>query len=668
MSKKESLEKYLVVEQKGWRIVILGLAIAALFSLTFKAIFSPRRIQYEIDRALSASDPRIKSKLDGAYLSLSDGVWPRLAIVIQKLNVESSDPCLFETKATIENLVLPVALSTLWDRTLIFKQIEVGSLVLQMKARREGCGLGQGLPVIPPLPQTIGQETRPVDNGLLPDDDHSKPLRRDALERPPLVQTMSVESSFLRHIVFNEIRLHFVEWPLFQWELRDVDVKLPLKGQTKTHIEGLVTLTSDPSRFPFQGIHAHLEMDSDNENASANIRGAWREGRVDVQGQWSPNRKDFHWKGSFKQIPWSQLVVLAHALGKAGPLPASSQAWVSAQINWDHESSSPERVIVDDGQIEGEFGDFILGKVIADRISDSPAWKVQPYKVLAKEVDLDILTKMLGWNEPPSAFERLGMFDGEALFTENQLVSMNGVWTALQLIFSNRGRREIQDINHINLDLSGASNRWRGDLSNIELEEGSWNGTIGINLDQNAKSVELESQFSHLRLNQRVEQLMTVKGSLAPMEGKILLKFVDGSAAQANGFLKLDRGTINEVTVEKARVDFEGQADSLTGKIQIQSMISPRTQLDYLPELFSENLLSVQFKNITGKFSRTPKTLDVTELLGTAQEIKARLAIEAGWGLDDLLYGQLQIRSEHQNQTFMLSGSRQSPRWSARAK
>ena len=87
MNKRLEADKFLVVEQKGWRVVIVGLSLAFIFSLTFKAVFSPRRIQYEIERVLSGADPRISTLAEGAHLSLSDGLWPRLAIVIEKLKL-----------------------------------------------------------------------------------------------------------------------------------------------------------------------------------------------------------------------------------------------------------------------------------------------------------------------------------------------------------------------------------------------------------------------------------------------------------------------------------------------------------------------------------------------------------------------------------------------------
>jgi hypothetical protein len=664
MNKRMADEKYLVVEQKGWRVVALGLALAALFSLTFRALFSPRRIQYEIERALSSADPRIKSSLDGAYLSLTDGLWPRLAIVINKLQVQTADPCLFETKAEIQNLVLPVAFSSLMDRTLVFKRVEVGSLQLSMRARREGCG-GE-VTAIPTFPQTL-ENTPPPE---VPEEDASPitPSSPGSLEQPPLVQTMSVESSFLKHIVFNEIHLQFIEKPQFQWHLKKVAVHLPGPGQTKTQIEGQVTLTSDPTRFPFQGLHANLELESDAELATAKIHGAWREGRVEVEGQWSPHSKDFHWKGSFKQIPWSQLMVLAQALGESGPMPASSQAWVSGQVEWNHDMGVPEQVEVNDGHIEGEFGDFILGKVIAKKVEGSPAWDVETYKVLAKEVDLDILTKMMGWQEPPPAFDRLGIFDGEAQFINNQLVTMAGTWRELSVIFSNRGRREIQVVNNMSLELAGGSNRWSGALRQIELRDGQWSGDVALKLDQNSKTVDVESQFTQLRLNPLVEELMTMKGQITPIEGRVSVTFIDGVVDQLQGFLKIDQATVDEVQLEKGKLDFEGQKGVISGKVQMQSLAWPKTQSDYLPPVFSEKIDLIQMKNLSGVFTKTPTSFALKDMQGQIVSLKSRFQLTAGWEEDSQLRGLLQIRGDRKSTSYLLSGARDNPTWTEKLK
>lgn len=663
--KKLATDKFLVVEQKGWRIVILGLAIAALFSLTFKAVFSSRRIQYEIERALSAGDPRIKSTLNGAHLSLSDGFLPRLAIVIDSLKVETQEQCLFQTKAEIQNLVLPVAFSSLLDRMLVFKRIEVGLVNIWMSARREGCGetkmTHQEVTPIPsalPKPAETAGGNSPV----------ATPVRTDVLERPPLVQTMSVESSFLRHIIFHEAHLHFVEWPTFHWSLKNVDVHLPQKGVASTHIEGTVTLTSDQKKYSFQGLHARLELDSDSQETQAKLHGAWREGRVEIEGRWAPTTKAFHWNGSFKQIPWSQLVVLAHSLGKADPLPASSQAWVSAELDWEHNAQNVEKVVVDEGHIEGEFGDFVLGKVVAEKEGSVEAWKVEPYKVLAKEVDLDLLTKMLGWQEPPSAFDRLGLFDGEAQFTENQLVSMAGVWRELQLIFSNRGLRELQTVNSMNIELTGGSNRWAGLIKNIDLEDGNWKGDFGIKLDQNLKTVDLDARFAELKLNPEVIDLMTVDGQVSPIDGRVQMKFVDGFASQISGSLKFDHAIVNNVSFEKARFDFDGSGDLIKGKGQLASLTWPRARLDYWPQPLPVEYESLVFKGLNGQFNRTSHTFDLHDVQGNLVDLKTKFNLEAGWLPDGRLHGALQLKSDRKTQAFSLAGTRQSPLWTEKTK
>lgn len=666
MNRKQASEKYLVVEQRGWRWVLLGLGIAALFSLTFKAIFSPRRIQYEIERALSQADPRIKTSIEGAYLSLSDGVWPRLAIVIDKFQVHTTDPCLFETKASIEQLVLPVAFSTLLDRTLVFKKIEVGMLKLEMRARREGCGDVAALESIPPLPQRL--DTAPEEVAVEPTPTVTPLAPKESLERPPLVQTMSVESSLLRHVIFHQVQLHLVEWPMFRWHLREVDVQLPEKGSSKTHIVGNISLTSEQTRFPFQGINARLELNSDIDKASAKISGAWREGRVDVEGQWAPHRKDFHWKGSFKQIPWSQLIVLAQALGRTQPMPASSQAWVSADVEWNHDSETNEAIELLNGHIEGEFGDFMLGKVIAAKKQDADRWAVEPYKVLVKEVDIDILTRMLGWSEPPSTFERLGLFDGEGYFTDNQLVSMAGQWREMKIIFSNRGLRELQTIKSIDVEMSGGSNKWAGHLSKVQLVDGQWDGNVAISLDQNEKRVTVDTEFKDLKLNPDVEELMTVKGSLSSIEGKLSLKLIDGNTEQINGFLKLDRGVISDVQVDKLRLDFDGSQGEVAGKVQVQAVDWPTSQMVNWPEIASAESEKLQLKSISGQFRRAKGTLQINSLQGLLVDLKSRFQLDAGWRDDSTLFGHLSVKGERKNQQFVLTGTRQVPRWESRSK
>ncbi|MEY4616975.1 MAG: hypothetical protein RJB66_1935 [Pseudomonadota bacterium] len=656
MSKNLASEKYLVVEQKGWRWVLLGLSIAFLFSLTFKAIFSPRRIQYEIERALSGADPRISSSIEGASLSLADGFLPRLAIVIEKFSVQTNDPCLFGAKATIQNLVLPVAFSSLLDRTLVFKRIEVGLLALEMRARRESCGdQSQAIPSIPSV-ATPESSTATASDGVA----------ANSLERPPLVQTMSVESSLLRNLIFKEVHLQFVEWPLFHWNLKGVEVQLPVKGEDHTHIEGLVTLTSDQQRFPFQGLHARLELDSDAEKATAKIRGAWREGRVDVEGQWYPHRKDFLWKGSFKQIPWSQLIVLAQVLGRTGPMPTSSQAWVSADVLWSHDAIAPEKIEVSEGHIEGEFGDFILGKVIAQKETNATQWSVEPYKALAKEVDLDILTRMLGWSEPPPAFDRLGIFDGEGQFTNNQLISMSGQWRGLQVIFSNRGLREHQSIKTMTLDMAGGSNQWSGYIRKIELENGDWKGDVSMALNQNEKTVELESDFSNFKLSPEVEELMTIGGSLGSLEGRLSLKIVDGVTNDLNGFLKFEKSVIAGVVLDKLKLDFSGNKGFVNGRVQAAGIDWPISETQFLPKILPEGSERALVKNISGQFNRSPESMAISGLQGLLVESKSRLSFDGGWRQDSAVYGMLQVRGERKSQIFDLKGTRQVPLWEVR--
>jgi hypothetical protein len=394
---------------------------------------------------------------------------------------------------------------------------------------------------------------------------------------------------------------------------------------------------------------------------------------MEVEGQWSPHSKDFAWKGAFKQIPWSQLIVLAQSLGQKSPLPASSQAWVSAQVSWTHASDNSEKVEVSEGHIEGEFGDFVLGKVIAEKdlhkSTDGPfPWRVSPYKVLVKGVDLNVLTRMMGWQEPPSAFDSLGVFDGEAQFTENQLVSLAGQWIDLELIFSNRGLRENQRIKSIDLQLAGGANRWIGALSQIQLEDGRWDGSIQLVLDQNQKAVSVNSEFRDVKLDPDVEELMTLGGEVSPLEGRLNAYFENGQPSKIQGTLRAERALISEVSLEKVRSSFNSDGSVVTGDLQIQSVRWPQSQQIHWPPLVKGDRDDLQIRNLTGGFQRSAKFLKVVDLQGSFVDLRSRFQMQGGWNELGQLSGSLQVRGERTQQTFLLSGSRQSPQWTEKVR
>lgn len=713
MNKRLEADKFLVVEQKGLRVVILGLFLAFIFSLTFKAVFSPRRIQYEIERVLSGADPRISTSAEGAHLSLSDGIWPRLAIVIEKLKLQTADPCLHQVKASIENLEMPIALASLLNRNLIFNRIEVGLLNIEMKAKRVDCseqassiiknsdetekeissdpaevlpssvskdGVASASPFTnPSLPHPTeaptGATKNSVADSITTTNHDGSPVTtttvgdKRSLESPPLVQTMSLESKLLQNIVFNDVHLQLLEWPAFQWNLKDIDVHLPTHESEKILVDGMISLSSlssEPGHLPFQGINAQVEAVVDHNFVDAKIHGAWREGRVDVEGRWDTKSHNFNWNGTFKQIPWGQIIALAQNFGMTKSLPISSQAWVSTQVAWSHSQGQPEHIELGESQIEGEFGDFLLGKVLIEQTIEDRQWKISPYKVLLKEINVDILTKILGWEHRYPAFDKFGIFDGEAHYLENETIDLNGDLKNMKIVFSGKGRSQLQTISSLKLRVKGNTNEWSGVLKDITLEGGQWNGDIEIAVDQNTKTLSFNTDFSHVKLNSDVEKMMTRNGNLSPLEGQLNIQFHDGRATSLKGFLKVDAGKINEFILAKARVDFEGESDNINGKVQVQDLIAPRSHLEYWPQPLPEEYDSLKVKNLAGHFHQNIIGISVKELQGSLVDFKSRFTFDAFADSKEQLQGQLQIRGDHRRnkiQIYNLTGTRRAPAW-----
>lgn len=677
MYKRLEADKYLVVEQKGWRVVILGLSLSLIFGLTFKAVFSPRRIQYEIERVLSATDPRIAVNAEGAHLSLSDGIWPRLAIVINKLGIHTKDPCIRQIKAQIENLEMPIAFLSLLDRNLIFKSIKVGVLDLEMKATVVECAAGSAIPSTPAtLSQEVSKPSEVVDSRssqettMVAAPPGFDKLKRP-LESPPLVQTMSMESKLLKHLFFREIRLRLVEWPQFQWNLKEINVSLPSNDQEKALVKGVISLASpllptDPTRPSFQGLNAKVEAQVNSQSIEAKVHGAWREGRIDLQGFFEPQTQNLNLSGTFKQIPWAQLVVLAQAFGKSGALPVSSQAWVSTRLEWTRSLEAAEHIAFSDTRIEGEFGDFLLGKVVLDQQpSDKKEdWTMSPFRASMKDINIDVLAKILGWERRYSTFHSFGIFNGELQYREPQSLELRGELKDLKVIFAGKGRSQLQNINSLKLEMKGNEKEWSGSLNDINLDGGHWNGGVAMIVNQTTKTVHLDSQFSQLKLSADVEKMMTVNGNLKPIDGRLDVDFVDGQMVNLKGYLKSDQMNINNFSLDKVRVDFDGNKGQINGKVYVQDLVAPRAHLEYWPHPLPGEYESLKVKNLVGNFSQNSIGISVKDLQGYMVDFKTRFLFDATADVKEQIQGKLQIRGDRNKiQTYQLLGTRKTPQW-----
>jgi hypothetical protein len=187
-----------------------------------------------------------------------------------------------------------------------------------------------------------------------------------------------------------------------------------------------------------------------------------------------------------------------------------------------------------------------------------------------------------------------------------------------------------------------------------------------MSLNQNEKTVTLESDFTGFKLSPEVQELMTVGGNLSPMDGHISLRFVDGVTETLSGFLKLDHGVVNDVRLEKMKFEFSGGNTVVSGKVQAQTLEWPSSHGDFLPKIFPENAEKLQVKMINGQFTRTPDTINVTGLQGAISDPKVRFSFDGGWNEDSTLYGSLQLKGDRKNQIFDLRGTRQVPLWDLR--
>jgi hypothetical protein len=125
----------------------------------------------------------------------------------------------------------------------------------------------------------------------------------------------------------------------------------------------------------------------------------------------------------------------------------------------------------------------------------------------------------------------------------------------------------------------------------------------------------------------------------------------------------MESGIVNEIAVDRIKADFEGAIGRLTGRVQVQSLTFPRSQLQYWPQQIPELADAMVVKSLNGRFVRSPSTLDISDVQGYLTDSKSRFVFDAGWADNEELHGTLQIYGDRKKQNFKLTGTRKAPHW-----
>lgn len=637
-------EKNLVADQPGFAIFTTGILFSLLVGFSIRGVIHPSKVQHLVAEAASKIHKEVNVRFETAELSLANGPWPRIAVVIRNIQMQSANPCWFRPSLDIDEIELPLDMWAFLKAGNPITTIQAHRARLRLESDKQDCNRVQ------------------LEANQAP----AKPPSRGVVLLVDRAESKSAVSPSLDRVLIQYLEIDPVQFPLAHSELRGVELSV------KSHQPRIITLRaqSDILKDPNWGeysAHAQISVEFSEfpeKNLEIHVSGNWLEGSYSWHTSYRLDDGFYSTEAELRHIPLAKIRLLTQSWGLERLEPLK-QVWVSSKLKSQGLSSRWKKspLEVRDFKIEGDSGDLWVDKVEWSHLEDpSP----QPFLAQMRSLSLETLLHMGLQEHPSPIIRKLGLFTGRAEVENLLNLRLLGELEGLQFVFANRGQREFQSIRRLSLDLQRAQGRWKLDVSRLEPDQGVFNGELTASADKDIQEVKGHFFADELSLSPAVQKLMSGGGSLGTFQSRIDFGFKKGILNRLQGRLQGQDLDIENFKIPKFSLNIQNEgADSFLATLNIPESLVGLKMVDSnllkpLKELLPKTEMGYEIKNLRSTFSLKDfnsikwKSFNFSFNKGTFQG-------QGQWNPEGELQGQILLRNSQGAYKFNLEGHRDNP-------
>lgn len=635
-------KKTLVAEQPGFILSMVGILLSIFISIVVKATLSSEKVLVLIDKAATKMDRRLDVRVGSASISLADGSFPEVAVVVRDLHISSEESCWMRPQLEVDELKLPLSFFHLLKGEIYIHEIKAGDVGLSLRSSLSNCPQRK-----PAQVQQSGQF-----------ENQAGSLAADISE-------ITSAGGRIDEVSVENLHIHYLPLAFTTFKIKDFFIQLVSTQPKKIRSSGLLYLAGETLSGDYSST-AKLNIDySEEESAKWNFQmsGQWREGHYDLSAEYSPHEQKIMTNIDMAHIPMSQLFPLLKKYNLLQSEFNGKQVWltVKAQAKGDASDLQKLPVQVDLLRIEGDVGEIEAREI---QIQSLEPFQYEPILIDIRSLNLDEFLVFLNRSHPLNALGKLGTIHGKAKLDGSGDFNLTGDSSGLEFIFSNRGLRQLQSISLMSGELKFHKNKWLIKIDRIKPAEGVFLGALSIEADQNWQDIQLKTKIDDLTLGEPVQKLMTGGGEIGPITGDFILNFKDDELKKISGFLTVSEMNIDQMSIRSSRFQIHSQADLVFLETQLQGILIPSTTAVF--QLLSKNLNmskeqdSLMIKSISSKM-KSHFLKDFWFENTKIQTNNSTLEFNGGWNQLGELSGKMVLQAGHEMNHYELSGHRDHP-------
>ena len=514
-----------VVDQPGFRIIVAGLVLSFILGLALRSQISETRIQGYLNKAISRLQNDFYIDFESARVNLSSWGLPLPALVVQNIRLSPKNLLCQNSQIFIKELEVPLSIKAILGFSNILPKVRINEVELRL-SDIDKC-------IDPVKSFETGQE---------------EALKTSSFEPLTQVTPGTVHESHLKNIFSNntkaELKEIYIEklkiissqntaQPLFlkQLSLELFYSKNKLSEvQIKSKLNALKDARSEVY-FLSSNLVAFIKTKENSEiEYTFNINGKLLDGDIGFFAHSQTGSEKVSYVLNLDHVSARALAPIINTLNSDIDKSDTSDKKTSSELqkNLDRYlnfEKAPVSISLSNSgniffskktkfnskfnniQIQIENGILKTGEVDFD-IIESKIF-IKPFNLKIESLPLSKLKTIGSFKNKLDSFESLGTISGLFEYTNESLYKLKGEIKNIQVVFSNRGRRDLQNVENVGFEIIRKGSELQltatDFIINKEKAEGEFHSRYNVvNFDTLA-----QFKLSDIKLNHKIWEQFT---------------------------------------------------------------------------------------------------------------------------------------------------------------
>jgi hypothetical protein len=648
-------KKELVAEQSGFFWSSLGLLAAVILGTITQAVFSPDRIKAQIQMAADRVHEQMEVSFEHAHLSLADGFWPEIAVVISEVRLISEKKCWLSPDLYANEVKLPLSLVGLITGKITVNTVIVDEAQLRLRSQHVECEADQSVKIAATNPKAVvvhAEDNLPAETGQ---------------KNPSLTEKYKGPRNPVENVLIRTFKVTYE--PAGVGTVRLDKIRFRRKQDSKDlRVDGMFNLGAETLAADFSSFASFQLEYKAGEDAMLKglISGNWREGLYDFQIDYMEKKQNLIVLGDLRHIPVSQILPALKKYSLIDNALDGKSLWMSQKISFQGSLQDTQSQVlrIEHLGIEGDLGEIKGSRL---EFASLKPLRLKPFELDLHGIGVEKLLKAFNKAHPGPTLGSLGVFSGKLKFFDQDHLELKGDHSGLEFIFSSQGRRESQIISLIRGGISYQAGRWDLDLNEARPLEGIFEGKIDLRSDRDWQNVSLRVNFEELQLSPKVVALITAGGELSPITGKLDLNLDQGQMKSLNGRLQIKSLNYDRLQAKGFSVALSTDAKNLVAKAQVQNLELPPDwsgfqYIEPLNELAKTWAKPLELTEFSSHLEMSPQSaLQWKDLRVKGDQL--RIQSTGGWNATGIMNGKLALKAGANAENWVLSGHREKLSW-----